>query len=154
MVLRDSPSYPGTDKEAEVERGTMPGGMKEPSGWIVFAGVMLLLVGFMTIIDGLVALFNSGRYLVPEKGLVVADFTTWGWVMVLLGIALVLVGFGLMAERGWARWIAIFLVLLNALNQIAFVNVTPIWSLVVIGIDIIILYQLTMNWKQAEYAAT
>ena len=53
--------------------------MKEPSGWVVFAGVMLLMVGFFTIIDGLVALFNSGKYAAPEKGIVViADFTTWG----------------------------------------------------------------------------
>ena len=69
-----------------------------------------------------------------------------GLIHLLIGIGLVLVGFGLMAERGWARVVAIGLILINSMAQIAFINVTPIWSLVVIAIDIIILYQLTMNW--------
>jgi len=124
---------------------------REPSGWIVFAGVMLLMVGFFNIIDGLVALFNSGRYGgVTENQIVwITDFTTWGWIHLLLGIFLVLTGFALMAERGWARWTAIVLILLNALAQISFVTVTPIWSLIVISIDIIILYQLTARWNPA-----
>jgi len=112
---------------------------------------MLLMVGFFTIIDGLVALFNSGRYAAPEKGIVViTDFTTWGWIHLLIGIALVLTGFGLMAEQSWARVVAIVLLVMNAMAQIAFVNVTPIWSLIVIAIDIIILYQITMNYGTAR----
>jgi hypothetical protein len=135
-----------------VERGGTASGFEEPSGWIVFAGVMLLLVGFFSIIDGLVALFNSNRYgnFGGGRTAFIDNFTTWGWIHLLLGIFIVLVGFALMAERTWARWAAIVLILLNALAQISFVGVTPFWSLIVIAIDIIILWQLTANWRPAE----
>ena len=128
---------------------------REPSGWIVFTGVLLLMVGFFNIIDGLVALFNHARYgnFANASTAFIDNFTTWGWIHLLLGIFLALTGFALMAERGWARWVAILLVLLNALAQISFVGITPVWSLIVITIDIIILYQLTANWKQEPQMA-
>ncbi len=140
---------PDNDKEATVEgssRSSMSD-LKEPSGWIVFAGVMILLVGFFTIIDGMVAIFNDKAYGVIGNQLIVMDYTQWGWIHLLLGIALVLVGFALLAEREWARWVAIFLVALNAITQISFLNASPIWSLIVIAIDVIIIYQLTANWN-------
>jgi hypothetical protein len=123
----------------------------EPSGWIVFAGTMLVLVGTFNIIDALVALFNDKIYTVSKSGLIVWDFTAWGWIHLILGIVLVIAAFGLFAGRGWARWLAIVFAALNAIAQISFFTAYPLWSMLVIALDVIIIYQLTARWVPTEY---
>jgi len=104
-------------------------------GWIWFAAMMLVLNGFFNLLDGLVALFNNDVYAVRGKGLVTFNFTTWGWILLVLGILQVAVGIALIQGRPWARIVAMILVMLNAFAQIAFITAFPLWSVVVIALD-------------------
>jgi hypothetical protein len=97
-----------------------------------------------------VAIIDDTRITVGEAGLVVWDLTAWGWIHLIFGVILILVGGGLMSGRGWARWTAIFFVLLNAFAQIAWMTTYPIWSVLIIALDVIIIYQLTVNWVESE----
>src|SRR5215218_11143769 len=74
------------------------------AGWVVFGGVMLIMMGAFQIVQGLVALFDDGFYLVNSNGLVVdVDFNAWGWIHIVIGLVGVLVGIGLMAGNLAAR---------------------------------------------------
>jgi len=72
-------------------RADSPGtGVTGWAGWVVFAGIMLIMLGFFQAIEGLVALFNDGFYLVRAEGLVVnVDYNAWGWTHLVLGVIII-----------------------------------------------------------------
>jgi hypothetical protein len=121
------------------------------SGWIVFAGFVLVLVGAMDALQGLVAIIKDEYVVATAKGLAIVDVTTWGWVTLLWGGLLVLVGFGLLGGAGWARWLAIIGVSLNAIGQIAFManypQAYPLWNILIVTLNILVLYALTARWQ-------
>ena len=121
-------------------------------GWIWFAAMMLVLNGFFNALDGLVALFNNDIYAVRGRGLVTFNFTTWGWILLIFGILQVAVGISLIQARTWARVVAIILVMLNAFGQVAFITAFPLWSIVVIALDIIVLWALLVHGEEMNPA--
>jgi hypothetical protein len=120
---------------------------REPTGWVIFAGVMMLLVGFLNFFYGLAAVLNDEVVVVGGNGAIIADLTTWGWVTLILAIILVLTGFGLLTGAEWARWVGVFLVTLNAIEQVWIFPAAPLWALIVIALDVIIIYNLTARWS-------
>ena len=122
------------------------------AGWIGFAGLLLVLVGGIDVLQGLVALFEDEYYVPTGSGFLVLDLTGWGWMLLLWGVLLVLAGFGLIAGQGWARWFAIVLVGLNVIAQLGFLGNTqnPVWSLTVMALNIIVLYALTARWDESR----
>jgi hypothetical protein len=122
-------------------------------GWVIFAGVMMVLLGIFQLIAGLVAIFDRGFYLVGEAGLlVVADYTTWGWVHLGLGVLLVLAGFGVMAGQTWARAVGVVLAVLSAIVAIGFLAAFPILSAIIIVLDVIVIYALAVHGREAAYS--
>jgi hypothetical protein len=116
------------------------------SGWAFFAGILLFMVGVFNIIWGLTALFNDEALTVGEQGLIVWDFTAWGWIHLLLGILMIGTALGLFTGQNWARWTAVFFVMVNAFGQIAWMPVYPLWSILVITLDVIIIYHLVYKY--------
>jgi len=119
------------------------------AGWIVFAAVMLLVIGVLDFFEGLIAIIRSNYYVIHGNQLIVFDTTTWGWLTLIWGILLVLAGFWLWTGAGWARWFTIVVVGLNILGQLSWLGASayPLWSLVIITLNIIVLYALTARWQ-------
>ena len=128
----------------------------EPSdawaGWVAFAGIMLILTGFFDILQGLTALLNDEYYAIRSGQLLVFDFTAWGWIWLIWGIVLIAAGFGVLRGVGAARWFAIVAVFINAIGEIAFLNAFPIWSTIVIALDVFVIFALTARWSEARAA--
>jgi hypothetical protein len=122
------------------------------AGWVAFAGIMLALIGFFDILQGITALTNDEYFVVRGGDLLVFDFTTWGWILLIWGVLLILAGFGLIAGRGWARWFGIVLAFLNAVAQVGFLAAYPIWSTILIALDVFVLFALTARWGEARAA--
>lgn len=124
----------------------------EPSGWtgwIFFAGLMMILMGSFGAIQGLVALFNKGYYLVGSNGLVVnVDYTGWGWFHLILGAIVVLTGFGVMVGNTAARVFGIILAVISAIANLLFIAAYPVWSIIVITVDVIIIYALAVHGRE------
>jgi hypothetical protein len=117
-------------------------------GWVVFAAVIAITMGAYEAIIGLVAIFKDRYFVVPSSGLVVSvDYTVWGWVHLVLGILAVGAGIGLLQGRTWARIVMIVLAGLSALVNLGFLSAYPIWSTLVIAFDVIVIYALTVRWK-------
>jgi hypothetical protein len=122
-----------------------------PSGWAIFAGAMLLLVGVLNLVHGIAALVSPRVVTVTPSGYTLLwDISTWGWVHLILGIILVVVSLGLFAAMEWARWLAIIFATIDAIAAIAFFTSYPLWATLVIALDVIIIYQLSMHWTEPE----
>lgn len=122
------------------------------AGMVAFAGIMLALIGFFDILQGLTALFNDEYFAVRGGDLLVLDFTAWGWITLIWGVVLVAAGLGLLGGRGGARVFAIVVVFVNMILQIAFLAAYPIWSAIIIALDVFVLYALTARWDEVKLA--
>jgi hypothetical protein len=122
------------------------------SGWIGFAGLLLLIIGAIDFFEGLIAVIRGEYYVVHGSQLIVFDTTTWGWLTMILGVILFLVGLGLAGGAGWARWTAIVLLVVNLLAQLGWLgnSAYPLWTLTLVTLEIIVLYALTAKWSEAE----
>jgi hypothetical protein len=121
-------------------------GQAEPGGWAIFAACVLFVSGVFGSIWGLAAILNDKVVTVGGRGgVLIADFTTWGWVHLIVGLVMIATAFGLFAMSGWARWTAIFFAMLNAILQVGAFPAFPLWSVVAISLDVIVIYQLTVN---------
>ena len=121
------------------------------SGWVIFAAIVMFTIGAIDIIQGIAALAKDGTYLIPESGLLVTtNFTTWGWALIIWGIVMILAAGALFSGKEWGRWFAIVVVIINGIGQIAWFPAFPLWSLVAIGLEIVVLYALTAGWQAAR----
>lgn len=115
-------------------------------GWILFAGVMMILIGAFQAIAGLVALFRDTYYLVTSSGLLLSvDYTTWGWVHLVLGAVLIAGGLAVMRGLVWGRVLGVVLAALSALANLAFLAAYPLWSVLVIALDVLVIFALTVH---------
>ena len=122
------------------------------TGWVVFGGVMLIMLGAFQIIEGLVALFNQGFYLVGPHGLVVdVNYNTWGWVHTIIGVVAILTGVGLLAGNMAARVVGIAVACLSALVNLAFISAYPVWSTIMITLDVIVIYAIIVHGRELKY---
>jgi hypothetical protein len=118
------------------------------AGWIVFAAIVMLVVGMLDFFEGLIAIIRGQYFVIHGDQLIVFDTTTWGWITMIWGIVLFLAGLALWGGSGWARWLTIVLVGLNTLTQLSWLGNTqyPLWSLTIIFLNIIVIYALTARW--------
>ncbi len=121
---------------------------KGESGWVAFAGVAMFLIGSLDALWGLGGVLNDDIVVVGGEGAIVADITTWGWVHLILGSMVALVGVGLLVGSGAARLLAIFLLTVNAILQIVWFPAAPLWAFLMIVLHVTVIYQLTARWDQ------
>lgn len=121
---------------------------RQPTGWTVFAGALMLIVGSLDALWGLAGVLNDEIIFVGGEGVIIADVTTWGWVHLVLGSIVAATGLGLFAGAEWARWAAIFFVSVNAVTQIVWFPAAPLWAFLIIVLDVTIIYQLTARWEE------
>src|SRR5262245_49147397 len=119
----------------------------EPSSWAVggyaFAIVMLMIIGVFQFIAGLVAIIDDDFYVVGQNYTFNFDTTGWGWIHILLGLLLILVGYFLYAGAAWAVVTAIVLAGLSAISNFFFIPYYPFWSIVLIALDVWVIWALT-----------
>jgi len=122
-------------------------------GWIYFAGFMMLLIGFFQAVIGLTALLNDKFFVSLNGRLLVWNFTGWGWIHLIFGIVVLLAGMSLFTGSTWSRVVATILVTVNLMTQFVFVSVYPVWSIIMMVIDVLVLYALTVHGSEARVAA-
>lgn len=119
-------------------------------GWVYFAGFILLLNGAFQTIAGLVALFKNEVFVVSEQNLWLLDYTTWGWAHLILGIFLLFAGSAVIAGKLWGRVVGVIFAGLSLIANFAFIPVYPVWSILLVIIDVLILYALIVHGDEVQ----
>lgn len=113
-------------------------------GWVFFAGFMMILLGAFQVIAGLTALFKDTYLLVGEKGLLILDFTTWGWIHLILGIVVLVAGLSVMQGATWARILGVIFTGLAIVAHLAYIAAYPLWSIISIAVGVLVIFALTV----------
>src|SRR5262249_54412228 len=133
--------------------GLMSAKSNSPSGWtgwVYFAGFMMMLLGGLQAIAGLTGIFRQSYYVVTQSHLLIFDYKAWGWLSLILGIIIFMAGYELFRGALWARVVAIFLAGISILANMAFMEAYPLWSILIIVVDILIIYALIVHGDELE----
>jgi hypothetical protein len=121
---------------------------REPTGWvgwIFFAAVLMILAGTMNAIHGFIAIVNDEWVVWGNRADVYLDLTTWGWVHLIIGIAVLLAGIGLLSGNVLARAVAVLLAGIAIIANFLFIPAYPVWALTIIAINVFVIYALTAH---------
>ena len=117
------------------------------SGWaaggITFAATMAVLIGTFQVLEGLVAVFNDEFFVVTRNYTFDLDVSAWGWIHLIIGVVMLVVGFGLFSRSTWAGVVAVVVAMLSAVSNFFFIPYYPIWALLLIGLNVWIIWAVT-----------
>lgn len=115
------------------------------AGAIFTAAVLLMLAGGWQILQGLSAIFNDKVFVVGVSYVWEFDLTAWGWIHLLLGIILVVVGIFLLRGAGWAAITGIVVAGISALANFMWLPYEPVWAALIIALDVLIIWALASH---------
>jgi hypothetical protein len=114
-------------------------------GFILFAAIMMIMVGVFQALQGIIAIFENEFYVATRNYLFQFDATTWGWIHLLVGLLMAFAGWGLFSGRTWARTVAIILAVLSAITNFLFVPYYPFWSLLLVTLDVLVIWAVAAH---------
>jgi hypothetical protein len=129
---------------------------REPTGWvgwIMFASVMMIIGGTLNAIHGLVAILNDEWVVWTNRGELYLDLTTWGWLHLVVGVAVVLAGLGLLTGNILARAVAVVIAGLAIVGNFLWLPAYPLWSLTLMAINAFVIYALTAHGSELRGGA-
>ena len=142
-----------TSATTEPARGA---GRRHPEGHgyglVLFASVLLVVTGCFNLIYGIAAIANSHVF-TANADYVFGSLRTWGWITLIIGAVQLLAAVGVLAGNQLARWLAVAVVGLNAIDQMFFIPAYPFWSLMIIAVDVVALYGLCVYGSRENLAA-
>ena len=138
-----------------MKHGTGAGGRHAEGhgyGLVLFASVLLLIVGCFNLIYGIAAIANSHVF-TANAHYVFGDLRTWGWITLIIGALQLLAAGGVLMGNQLARWFGVLVLGLSAIDQMFFLPAYPFWSLMIIAVDVVALYGLCAYGSRANLAA-
>jgi hypothetical protein len=117
------------------------------AGYAAFAGVVLIMVGFFQAVAGLVAIVNDTFYVVGKEYIFQFDATTWGWIHLIIGIVVLLSGFGIFSGNVAARTVGVLVAAISGVAAFMWLPWYPFWAVVIIALDIAVIWALTMHGR-------
>jgi hypothetical protein len=152
--------YASKSQQARLAESSRMGGRSAQSmasdysgwvGWTLFAAVIMMLVGAFHVIQGFVALFKDDYYAVGASGLVLnVSYTAWGWIHIVGGVIVVAAGVALFTGKMWARVLGTAMACVSVIVNVGFLAAYPIWSALMIFMDIAIIMALTVHGSAME----
>jgi len=114
-------------------------------GFILFAAIMMIMVGVFQALQGIIAIFENEFYVATRNYLFQFDATTWGWIHLLLGLLVAFAGWGLLSGRTWARTVALILAVLSAIANFLFIPYYPFWALLLVTLNIFVIWAVAAH---------
>ena len=112
------------------------------SGIAQFGAVIMILVGAYQALTGVVALVRGEFFVASPNYVFQLNTTTWGWIHIILGVVVVVAGCGVLARQTWAVVVGVVLCAISAVGNFAFVPYYPIWSLLIIALNVLVIWAL------------
>jgi hypothetical protein len=141
QMTDDVSQYPSTGRGGEDISG-------RAVGFIVFAAVMMIMVGVWQALAGLIAIFENEFYVATRNYLFQFDATTWGWIHLVVGLIVAFAGWGLLSGQTWARIVGITVAALSATANFLFIPYYPFWSMLIIAVDVLVIWALAAHGRR------
>jgi hypothetical protein len=113
------------------------------AGWLLFAGILILMAGILNTIGGIAAIDDANFY-TAEAHYQFGDLNTWGWIILVIGILQLFAAFSIWSGGEYGRWIGVLSATANALAQLFFISAFPLWSLAIFSLDLLVIYGLVV----------
>ncbi|MCU1666372.1 MAG: hypothetical protein QOI36_5251 [Pseudonocardiales bacterium] len=124
------------------------------SGFVVFAGTIMIVAGVFQALAGLVALFRNEVYVIGLNYVFSFDVTTWGWIHLIIGIVVAVAGAAVLTGQLWGRIAGVGIAAVSMLTNFMFIPYYPVWSLLIIALDVFVIWALcTYTRDRSEVAA-
>ena len=117
----------------------------ETSGWVIFAATIFAIVGVFNFIQGLVFLVEDTWTVLLPDSILVFDLTTWGWILLILGLIEMIVAWGVLSGQTWAQVVGIIIASLAAILNILSLSIYPLWGLIALVLQILVIYALAVH---------
>ncbi len=118
-------------------------------GWAYFASILLIIGAAIDIFYGIMAIAGPNTaYFVGGGAVGSFDVAAWGWWSLVIGVLLLLAGVFLMRGAMWARVFAIIVAAVNAVSQLMSLPAQPWWSIVMVAIDVLVIYAVTVHGRE------
>lgn len=120
------------------------------TGWTAFAAALMIFGGAMAVLQGISAIAEDDVFVATRDYVFQFNLTGWGWIHLILGIVIVLAGCALFTGAFWARAVGVVLAGLGALANFAWLPHYPLWSIVLIALDVFIIWALCAGPGERE----
>jgi hypothetical protein len=149
-ALEPPPEQPAETADA----GAFPPERSSWIGWIIFAALMLVLLGVFQLTAGFVAVLDEDYFQSTGAAplFLAVDQQTWGVLQLVLGSLAILTGAGLLRGNPAARVVGAAIVLLGAILNLMAIGAYPLWSTLLIAVDVCILYAITVHGREMRPA--
>ena len=141
--MADSTNNPSTHATSERTGWT---------GWIAFAGIMMIIGGALNALYGLVGIFNDEWVVWTNRGSLLVDITAWGWAHLIIGLVVLLSGIGVFSGHFLARTVGVIAVAISLIANFFFIPAYPLWSIIVVAIDVLVIWALIAHGKEMKHA--
>ena len=118
------------------------------TGWITFAGVMMVISGGLNALYGLIGVVNDQWVVWTNRASLYLDISQWGWIHLIVGAVMVLAGIGLFSGNMLARIVGVIVASLSLIANFFFIPAYPLWALIVITIDVLVIWALTAHGSE------
>ncbi|QNE77672.1 hypothetical protein F0344_26485 [Streptomyces finlayi] len=137
--MAQSAPTPGTSRRTDVGSN---GGGGWAAGGTMFAGVLLVVDGFLSVVKGIAGIASDDVYARVNNYVFKFDVSAWGWIHLILGVILLFVGWGILQGAGWARGAGVGLASLSIITNFVWLPYQPVWAIVSIAIDVFVIWAL------------
>jgi hypothetical protein len=120
-------------------------------GFTIFAAVLMVMIGIFHAIAGFAGLLEDEFYISAPNYILEFDSTTWGWVHLIGGLVILFAGFGLFSGAVWARTVGVVLACISLIANFAFIPFYPVWSLVMIAVNVFVIWALTVHGRDIAH---
>jgi len=111
-------------------------------GWVLFAGVMVLIAGFLNCIYGIAALDDSSFFAAGSRFVIFDDLNTWGWIHLIVGLLQLVAAFSIWSRHAYGRVIGVASATISAITILMFVNAAPFAAFAIFILDLLVIYGL------------
>jgi hypothetical protein len=118
------------------------------TGWIAFAGMMMIIAGSLNALYGLIAIVNDEWVVWGNRASLYLDLSQWGWVHLIIGLALLCSGIGVFSGNILARTVGVIAAAVSLIANFFFIPAYPLWSIIVVTIDVLVIWALTAHGRE------
>lgn len=122
-------------------------------GWVLFAGVIVMIAGLLNVVYGIAAIDNSIVFRADSHFVIFDDLDTWGWIHLAVGVLQLVAAFSIWNRHAFGRFVGVFSASFSAIAVLMLANAFPLVAFAIFLLDLLVIYGLVAYGDRREPAA-